>query len=69
MSYKTLHLSEKWVALLLNLPEKGMGYHLVSIILKNGQILKKHKVLNSSVLVLEGNESININDIDKIQIE
>lgn len=69
MSYKTLHLSEKWVALLLNLPEKGMGYHLVSVILKNGQTLKKHKVLNSSLLVLEENENINVSDIEKIQPE
>lgn len=67
MSLKTLHLSEKWIAILLNLPEKGMGYHLVNVILKNGKILKKHKVLNSSLLVLEENENVNINDIEKIQ--
>ena len=67
MQSRTLHLSEKWVAFLLNLPEKGMGYHLVNVILKNGKVLKKHKVLNSSLLVLEENENIEINDIEKIQ--
>jgi hypothetical protein len=69
MATRTLNLTEKWVALLLNIPEKGMGYHLVNVILKNGKILRKHKVLNSSVLILEENENIDLDDIDKIQPE
>jgi hypothetical protein len=67
MSSRTLHLSEKWINFILNLPEKGMGYHLVNVILKNGQTLRKHKILNSSLLVLEENENINVDDIEKIQ--
>ncbi len=69
MATRVLNLTEKWVAVLLSLPEKGMGYHLVKIILKNGKTLHKHKVLNSSVLLLEENENIALDDIAKIQSE
>lgn len=68
MASKNLLLPEKWISLVLKFPETGMGYHIANIILKNGRVLKKHKIINSSVLVLEDNESINLNDIDNIQI-
>jgi hypothetical protein len=67
MATKTLNLTDNWISLLLNLPEKGMGYHLVNIFLKNGKVLSKHKVLNSSVLILEENENISVEDIERIQ--
>ena len=66
---QSINLTENWVSILLQLPEKGMGYHLVNIILKNGKVLPKHKVLNSSVLILEEGENISIDDIEKIQAE
>lgn len=69
MSIQSINLTQKWISVLLNLPEKGMGYHLVNIILKNGKILRKHKVLNSSVLILEEGENIALEDIEKIQAE
>ena len=69
MSTKRLTLNSYWISQLLRIPEKGMGYHLVSVILKNGKVLSQHKVLNSSILLLEPNEDINVEDIDKIQPE
>ena len=32
-----LILSEKWIKELLSRPETGIGYHIVSVILKNGK--------------------------------
>lgn len=69
MSINRLTLNNHWISQLLNIPEKGMGYHLVNVFLKNGKILSKHKVLNSSILILEPNEDIKIEDIEKIQPE
>lgn len=66
---RSIHLAGHWVSFLLQLPEKGMGYHLVNVILKNGQVLRKHKVLNSSILLLEDNENISPEDIVRIQPE
>lgn len=48
----------------MNIPEKGMGYHLVNVFLKNGKVLPNHKVLNSSILLLEPDEEVTIEDID-----
>ena len=49
-------------------PETGMGYQVVKVILKNGKVLHGHKVLNSELLLLDENEKITINDIDKIKL-
>lgn len=64
-----IKLSQNWVNYLINMPESGMGYQLVRIFLKGGKILKKHKVLNSSILLLEEDEKIEPNDIEKIELE
>lgn len=69
MSTRSIHLTNHWTSFLLRLPEKGMGYHLVNVILKNGQVLRHHKVLNSSLLLLEDDEHISPEDIEKIQPE
>ena len=63
------HLSEKFIHQLVKLPETGKGYQLVNVFLSNGKILRKHKVLNSSILVLEPNEDISTSQIDKIELE
>jgi hypothetical protein len=39
------------------------------VILKNGKVLNEHKVLNSDLLLLEENENINVNEIEKIELE
>jgi hypothetical protein len=54
---------------LINLPESGMGYQLVKVFLKDGKVLRQHKVLNSSILLLEENEKINLSQISKLEPE
>jgi len=69
MQTRTLKLSDSFINLLINLPESGMGYHLVKVFLKSGKVLYRHKVLNSELLMLEENENIAVKDIDKIELE
>ena len=53
----------------MNLPETGMGYQLVKIILRNGKILHQHKVINAEMLLLEENDDFSEKDILKIELE
>jgi len=69
MQTRTLKLPDSFIAILVNLPESGMGYQIVKVILKSGQVLRKHKVLNSEILMLEENDNITVKDIDKIELE
>jgi uncharacterized protein YfbU (UPF0304 family) len=69
MQTRTLKLSDNFINLLVNLPENGMGYQIVKVILKSGIVLHQHKVLNSELLMLEENDKITIKDIDKIELE
>jgi hypothetical protein len=69
MQKRTLKLSNSFIDKLLNLPETGMGYQTVKVILKNGEILHRHKVLNAELLMLNENENITVKDIEKIEIE
>jgi hypothetical protein len=69
MHPRTLKLPDPFISILVNLPESGMGYQIVKVILKSGKILRKHKVLNSELLMLQKNETITINDIYKIELE
>lgn len=69
MHTKTLKLPDSFINILVNLPENGMGYQIVKVILRSGKILHRQKVLNSELLMLEENESINIKDISKIELE
>lgn len=65
----TVQLPNKWINFLANLPESGMGYQLVRVFLKDGKVLKKHKVLNASTLILESEEKISEKEIEKIELE
>jgi len=69
METRTLKLSDRLINILVNLPENGMGYQIVKVILKSGKILHEHKVINSSLLLLEKNENITEKDIEKIELE
>ncbi|WP_310558070.1 hypothetical protein [Flavobacterium sp.] len=64
-----IKLSEKFITKLSDLPEQGMGYQIVEIILKNGTILKERKVVNSTYLLLEENEMIKKSEIKNIEIQ
>ena len=64
-----LKLNTEQENFLLSLPESGMGYQIVKMILKSGKVLHQHKVINSSLLMLEENENITEKDIVKIELE
>ena len=63
-----INLPKKFSDLLENLPEQGMGYQIVDIVLKNGMYLTKKIVLNSSILELKKSEEIKAKDIDLIKL-
>ena len=69
MQTRSLKLSDSFTNILVDLPETGMGYQIVKVILRSGKILHQHKVLNSEFLMLEENENIAVKDIDKIELE
>jgi hypothetical protein len=69
MQARTIKLPDSFINKLVNLPESGMGYQIVKVILRTGRTLHQRKVLNSELLMLEGNENINVKDIDKIELE
>jgi hypothetical protein len=64
-----LELSDIFIATLLNQPENGMDYQIVKVVLKRGRIFHQCKVLNSQLLMLECDEMIKVNDIEKIELE
>jgi len=65
---KKIQLKEELSAYLSGLPESGMGYQVVDIILKNGQLLSKRTVLNSQYLLLENGENIDSDFIEKVEL-
>ena len=65
----TIQLPDEFVQYLMKLPENGMGYQLVKVILKNGSILRKHKVFNSSLLLLENSEQLQPSQIKNLELE
>lgn len=69
MQNNTIKLPESFINKLINLPESGMGYQIVKVILRNGKVLKKQKVLNSEVLMLDENELVQAKDIANIELE
>jgi len=69
MDAKTLKLPDSFINILIDLPESGMSYQIVKVILRGGKILHDHKVPNSEFLMLEENEIIDDKDIEKIELE
>jgi len=67
MQPQALHLSDQFISLLVKLPETGMGYQLVKVVLKSGKILRRQKVLNSEILMVDQSEPISSADIEKIE--
>lgn len=63
-----IELPEELTKQLINLPESGMGYHVVDLILKNDRILSGRKVLNCKYLILHPDESIDTNEIEDLVI-
>lgn len=63
-----IQLSKEQTKYLSELPEQGMGYQIVDVFLKNGEVLKQRVVLNATFLTLEENEDILLSDILKIKL-
>lgn len=69
METRTLKLPDNFINILVNLPESGMGYQIVKVILRSGKVLHQQKVLNSELLMLEENELFRARDIANIELE
>jgi small nuclear ribonucleoprotein (snRNP)-like protein len=63
-----IKLLQEQIDLLVNLPETGMGYHIVDIKLKNGRMLHGKIVLNSTYLQMDDKEEIDPNEIEAIKL-
>ena len=53
---------------LADLPEQGMGYQVVNVTLKNGQVLTDRRVVNSIYLLLLDNEHLKTTDIENVEL-
>lgn len=65
----SVKLTDEQTSILENLPEHGMGYQIVNLTLANGQILRDRIVLNSTYLKIEMDETIDPNEIIKIELK
>ena len=62
-----IKLNKKWIEYLLSIPESGMGYQIVDIILKNGQVLNQVNVFNAEELELPNEyKDLQVEDIKNI---
>jgi len=68
MGLYKIALNQEQIEYLSLLPEQGMGYQIVDLILKNGDVLRNKIVLNCSFLQLDDQEQLNVEDIDKIEL-
>lgn len=66
-SYR-ITLNKNQIEFLSKLPERGMGYQLVDLTLKDGRVLKDKVVINSTYLKLDESEYVKADDIDKIEL-
>lgn len=62
----TVHLPARWIQQLVRLPESGMGYQKVNIVLKEGKVLKGVIVLNAEEA--QAPEAFELSDIVDIQL-
>lgn len=61
-----VELPEEFKSQLVGLPESGMGFHIVDVMLKSGRVLKNRTILNSSKLLLNPGEELDIYEIEEI---
>jgi len=66
---RKLKLLENQIEVLIRLPETGMGYQKVKLTLKNGDVLHDMTVLNSEFLMVEENQIVDVNEIEKLELE
>jgi hypothetical protein len=63
-----LRLPEKWIRYLLTHPETGMGYYIVSVVLKDGRRFDQVIVDSGFITKVRGEEGIpfDVSEIDQI---
>ena len=66
---RNVELIQRHIDYLTSQPEEGMGYQIVEITLRTGEVVKHRMVLNSMYLILEEHEEIASNDIASIILE
>lgn len=59
-------LPDDLVKILQAMPEKGMGYHVVTVTMKDGRIFPNRVVMNSELLIVQEEEDLEVKDIDTI---
>lgn len=69
MKTQFIKLPEKFSSQLLRLPETGMGYQLVKVVLTSGRILDHLKVFNATLLEWSEKEPIKTQDIVSLELE
>lgn len=69
MKTNTIKLPNNLIQKLIQIPESGMGFQFVNVVLKSGKVLNHYKIINAELLVLNTNEKINIHEIEKIELE
>ncbi len=62
------HLSKRWIRVIANLSETGMGYHIVDVHLHSGRVLSKVTVLNCEELLIPFEITISEPDIRDITL-
>jgi hypothetical protein len=51
-------LTEKWAAELASKPETGMGYHVVTVVLKNGKRFDQVAVVEGQIAEIRGRKDV-----------
>ncbi len=60
-------ISEKWSSALATVPESGMGFHLVDVVLKDGRHYRRVPVYNLAIIELPvAAGSLSADDIAKL---
>lgn len=64
-----IKLSKKWVEYLASVPESGMGYQIVDVMLKDGRVLKNTVVFNAEDLKLPPEyRGVELQDVEEIKL-
>ena len=63
---KTITLSKKWASLVFSKPETGMGYHVVTVILKDGSSYKQTIIIAGEITEIKDLDHIPFSE-DQIQ--
>ncbi len=63
-----VELTANLIKELSDLPEHGMGYQIVDLEMKSGQVIGERTVVNSTFLILSEGENIDPSEISKITL-